>query len=103
MFKQDFRGWRKDILGIMDSGYQGVLEIHGNSITPKKRSKNHKLSKEQKSFNSELSSERIYIEHINAWIKRFKILTYPYRNRRKRHGLRMNLICGIYNYEKLTK
>ena len=87
----------------MDSGYQGVVKLHNNSITPKKRRKNQKFSKIEKEFNHNLSSERIYIEHINCWIKRFKILSYPYRNRRKRHGLRMNLICGIYNFEMIDK
>lgn len=43
--------------------------------------------------------ELIYIEHINAHIKKFKILSTRYRNKRKKHGLRMSLICGIYNYE----
>lgn len=32
-------------------------------------------------------------------MKRFKILSDRYRNRRKRFGLRLNPIAGIYNYE----
>ena len=32
-------------------------------------------------------------------LKIFKILSYPYRNRHKRFGLRSNLIAEIYNYE----
>ena len=32
-------------------------------------------------------------------LKRFKIVSDRYRNRRKRFGLRFNLIAGIYNYE----
>jgi putative transposase len=32
-------------------------------------------------------------------LKRFKIVATPYRNRRKRFGLRMNLIAGMINYE----
>ncbi|MDR2699708.1 MAG: hypothetical protein LBC12_02685 [Nitrososphaerota archaeon] len=47
-----------------------------------------------------MSRQRIFIEHVNAWIKRFKILKYMYRNKRKRYGLRVSLICGIYNFEK---
>jgi len=92
----------KGILFLADKGYQGILELHLNSKTPIKRSKNQKLSKEEKSCNRDLSKQRIFIEHIAAWIKRFKILKYPYRNKRKRHGLRVSLICGIYNYEKST-
>ena len=44
-------------------------------------------------------SERIVIENINARIKAFKIMSERYRNRRKRHLLRMNLICGLLNQE----
>ncbi|MDR0637616.1 MAG: IS5/IS1182 family transposase, partial [Spirochaetaceae bacterium] len=32
--------------------------------------------------------------------KRFKIVADRYRNRRKRFGLRFNLICGICNFER---
>ena len=32
-------------------------------------------------------------------LKRFRILGDRYRNRRKRFGLRFNLIAGIYNFE----
>ncbi|MCL2518281.1 MAG: IS5/IS1182 family transposase, partial [Oscillospiraceae bacterium] len=32
-------------------------------------------------------------------IKRFKILQLRYRNKQRKHFLRVSLICGIYNYE----
>ena len=32
-------------------------------------------------------------------LKIFKILADRYRNRRKRFGLKFNLIAGLYNYE----
>jgi len=89
------------ILLLADSGYQGLLAWHRNSRIPFKRSKNHPLTKEQKAFNRELSRERIVIENINARIKTFKIMSERYRNRRKRHLLRMNLICALLNRERL--
>ncbi len=102
LFKENFNGCLKDILFLADKGYQGILELHLNSKTPIKRKKNQKLSKEEKVCNRDLSRQRIFIEHVNAWIKCFKILKYPYRNKWKRHGLRVSLICGIYNHEKST-
>ncbi|TRU67645.1 MAG: IS5/IS1182 family transposase, partial [Microcystis viridis Mv_BB_P_19951000_S68] len=39
------------------------------------------------------------IEPIHRSLKRFRILSSRYRNRRRRFGLRFNLIAGIYNYE----
>lgn len=41
--------------------------------------------------------ERIVAEHVMRWLKRFRILAGPYRNRRKRFGLRFNLIAALYN------
>lgn len=49
--------------------------------------------------NRELSSKRVLNEHVIGKVKRFKIIADKYRNRRKRFGLRFNLIAGIYNYE----
>ena len=66
-----------------------------------KKSKNKKLSAEEKAFNRELARRRICIENINAKIKVFKIMAYPYRNRRRRHLLRTKLICAILNAEKI--
>ena len=99
LFKQNFRGASDKIKFLADSGFQGILKFHLNSLTPNKSSKHHRLTDEEKDFNRKLSSQRIFIEHINGWIKRFKILSYRYRNKRLRHGLRVALICGIYNME----
>ena len=84
---------------LADSGYQGLTELHTNSKTPDKKSKLHPLSKEQKVSNRALSQERILIENIIRRLKIFRILSERYRNRRKRFGLRFNLIAAIYNME----
>ena len=46
-----------------------------------------------------LSSERVINENVIGMLKRFKIISERYRNRRKRFGLRFNLIAAIYNME----
>ena len=83
----------------MDSGYQGICDIHKNSETPKKKPKGGELTKEEKEENRRISRDRILIENINAKIKVFKIMANKYRNRRNRHSLRTNLICGIINHD----
>jgi hypothetical protein len=88
-----------DVRAKTDSGYQGIASYHANSELPYKKSKNHPLSKEEKTVNRQLSRERVRIEPINRQIKIFKIMSERYRNRRKRHQLRMTLICAIRNYE----
>jgi hypothetical protein len=82
-----------------DSGYQGILRLHKNSETPKKKPKGGQLTDEEKAENRRISRERIIIENTNAKIKVFKIVANKYRNRRNRFGLRMALICGIINFE----
>ena len=66
---------------------------------PKKKTKKNLLTKEDKLNNKKLSSERVVNENVIAIIKRFKIISDRYRNRRKRFCLRFNLISGIYNLE----
>jgi hypothetical protein len=68
-------------------------------VLPKKRSKKNPLTQDDKKRNKEISSNRVTNEHAIGFIKRFKILSERYRNRRKRFGLRFNLIAGICNFE----
>ena len=83
----------------VDSGYQGIQKIHANSELPQKRSKKNPLSPQDKKRNKEISSQRVIVENIFAFLKKFKIISQRYRNRRKRFGLRFNLICAIFNCE----
>jgi hypothetical protein len=82
-----------------DTGYQGIAKLHANSVLPKKRSKKHPLTPEDKQKNRETSSSRVTVEHVISHLKRFKILSERYRNRRKRFALRVSLIAGICNFE----
>lgn len=99
LFKKTKVKLTKTIKMLGDKGYQGILKIHENSATPIKKPKRGKLTKEQKRANRELNRLRVAVEHVNRQLKIFKILSYPYRNRHKKFGLRANLIAGIYNYE----
>jgi hypothetical protein len=86
-----------------DLGYLGIAGYHANSFIPIKSSKNHQLTEEEKAYNKELARRRIVIEHINAKIKTFKSMAYPYRGHCcNRHSLRMTLICGLINYDRLV-
>jgi hypothetical protein len=83
----------------VDSGYQGIEKLHGNSRLPKKESKWRPLTKKEKRANLNLSKSRVRVEHVIGKLKVFRIICERYRNRRQYHALRMNLICGIFNYE----
>jgi len=82
-----------------DSGFQGIVKLHKNSETPKKKPRKGKLTAGEKEYNRQLASKRMLVENITAKVKVFKITSNKYRNRRKRFGLRMSLICGIINFE----
>ncbi|MGE4574319.1 transposase family protein, partial [Parachlamydia sp.] len=62
-------------------------------------SKKKPLTAEEKQQNREIASERVVNENVIGSLKRFKIISDRYRNRRKRFGLRFNLIAGIHNLE----
>ena len=82
----------------MDTGYQGIAKLHTNVEIPKKRSKKNPLTKADKKNNAAISSERVVIENIIRELKIFRIIAEKYRNRRKKYGLRFNLIAAIYNH-----
>jgi len=84
---------------IVDTGYQGLQDIHFKTRKPKKKSKKNPLSKTEKKNNHVISSDRVMVEHIIRKIKIFRIMGERYRNRRRRFGLRLNLIAAIYNLE----
>lgn len=83
-----------------DSGYQGMQKIHKNCLIIKKRKNKQFSIKETRKFNKKLAQKRVIIEGVIGKLKVFKIFSTCYRNRRRRFGLRMNLIAGLYNKMK---
>jgi uncharacterized protein (DUF2344 family) len=108
--KHDFRVFKESEVQLsrvnkiqVDSGYQGIQKLYPAATElPFKSSKTKPLTKEQKKHNHCLAADRVVVEHVVRELKIFKILAYPYRNRRKRFLLRLNLIAGLYNYKLQT-
>ena len=103
LFKESYTDMAQGILCLADTGYLGINKLHANSQIPAKNSKLHPLTPEQKAANRKLASQRVFCEHIIGRLKVFRILSDRYRNRRKRFGLRFNLISAIYNLELQAK
>ena len=99
LFKQSRIPLKQTIKCLVDKGYQGIQKLHANSEVPQKKPRKGTLSDEGKKRNRELARERVIGEHVHRKLKIFKILADRYRNRRKRFGLRFNLIAGLYNYQ----
>ncbi|WP_416375252.1 transposase family protein [Spiroplasma poulsonii] len=84
LFKESKIPILKNTKLIVDSGYQGIQKNHNNVLIPTKKTKKNPLQKEQKQYNRLVSKNENYIiENIFAILKKFKIITEKYRNRRK--------------------
>ena len=86
-------------LCLADKGYQGIATLHDCSCTPSKKPRQGKLSKAERQHNRKLARLRVVVEHVNRKLKIFRILAERYRNRRRRFGLRFNLIAALINFE----
>ncbi len=95
LFKDSKVRWIKEIKSFADTGYVGITKIQSTTKLPKKNSKKKKLTKEEKAENRRIASDRVKNEHAIGFLKRFKVLSERYRNRRKRFGLRFNLIGSV--------
>ena len=84
---------------LADRGYQGFAKRHAGACTPTKKPRKQALSKDEKSHNRALARLRVRVEPVIRRFKIFRLFSGRYRNRRKRFGLRLNLIAGLLNYE----
>ena len=98
LFKRTFEGSPDNITYTADLGYIGINKIT-NGNTPYKKSKKHPLTEKEEEYNKELAKERIYIEHTNSWIKRFKILSTKFRNNLKYFASFAVLVCALFNLD----
>lgn len=83
--------------GYGDSGYQGYQEDHPDFDMPYKKTKNRKLTNEEKEYNHALSRFRVRVEHAIGRMKKFRILADRYRYPRSRHSVKFAVIAGITN------
>ena len=99
MFKRSKLTIQAEIECLADRGYQGIQKLHPKSQTPKKKPPRGVLTKQEKQQNRTLASRRVVGEHVLGKLKVFRILGEKYRNRRKRFGLRLNLLASLYNLD----
>jgi hypothetical protein len=82
-----------------DSAYQGYDKEHKATDYPYKKPKGGKLTEEEKEYNSGLSRFRVRVEHKIGQVKRFRIVSDPFRNPRRTHSTKTSIIAGIVNME----
>lgn len=82
----------------VDTGFQGVLKQHLNTLIPKKGSKGRPLTRAEKEENTVISSFRVIVEHAISGIKRFKSFADIWRNKIQNLDDRvMRIVCGLWN------
>ena len=88
-----------DLRSQSEREIEGIAKLHSSSCIPTKKPRKRKLDKLERQQNRLLARLRVVVEHVNRRLKIFRILAERYRNRRKRFGLRFNLIAAILNFE----
>lgn len=83
----------------LDTGFQGVRKDHPNSLIPRRKTRGHPLTEEDKQENRLISSFRVIIEHAIGGMKRYQSMQHPYRNRKPRLDDLFSLLsAGLWNY-----
>lgn len=103
LLKMSMKSWRLKPFILADKGYCGLSGLGLMSLIPFKAKRRKPLDLYLKRLNREINKRRIGIEHVFGALKRFRILSSCYRNRRSRLGLRFNLIAAIFNLELINK
>ena len=88
----------KEVSVWVDTGFQGILKQHANTLIPKKATRGKLLTCAEKEENRVISSFRVIVENAIAGIKRFKAYADIWRN--KIAGLDdqvMRISCGLWN------
>lgn len=99
LWKRTYEGTPDNVTHEVDLGYLGMTKIHQKTRIPHKKSKYHKLTDEEIKENNDLAKDRIFIEHTNSWIKRFKILSTKFRNHLSFFAKFVVILCGFYNFD----
>jgi hypothetical protein len=78
----------EDEAAILDKAYVGLPKDHPHHrlYLPYKATRGHPLTEEQKAYNRHLARYRIVVEHTNAQLNQFQVLTQVYRHTREGHS-----------------
>jgi len=82
----------------VDTGFQGILKQHSNTMIPSKRSKGKPFTLEQKQENKTISSIRVIVEHAISAIKRFRSVSEKLRNHTANiDDIFLTIASGLWN------
>nr|QNO54943.1 hypothetical protein MCEIKFBD_00004 [Methanosarcinales archaeon ANME-1 ERB7] len=108
MFKHIFppKIFSKSITLWLDLGFTGVNKDYPNAsiMMPKKKPRGKELTDEEKAKNKVISSIRVRVEHAIGGIKRMRITTDKFRNKKETFNDKAMLIsCELWNYHLMCR
>jgi len=88
----------------LDRGYEGAEERYPNNkiYKPKRAQRNHPLTLFEKLYNHIINKTRILVEHVIGRLKKFRIMSDLYRNRRSAHADYLTVVAGLINFRALN-
>lgn len=88
----------------LDRGYEGAESRYPNNkvYKPKRAQRNHPLTLFEKLYNHIINKTRILVEHVIGRLKKFRIVSDLYRNRRATHGDLFLVVAGLINFRALN-
>ena len=93
-----------DVQVNLDRGYEGAENRYPNNkvYKPKRAQCNHPLTLFEKLYNHIINKTRILVEHVIGRVKKFRIVSELYRNRRVSHGDFFLVVAGLINFKALN-
>lgn len=93
-----------DVQVNLDRGYEGAEERYPNNkiYKAKRAQRNHPLTLFEKLYNHIINKTRILVEHLIGRLKKFRIVSELFRNRRATHGDFFLAVAGLINFRALN-
>lgn len=94
----------EDVQVNLDRGYEGAENRYPNNkiYKPKRAQRNHPLTLFEKLYNHLINKTRILVEHVIGRLKKFRIVSDLYRNRRAAHADYLVAVAGLINFRALN-
>jgi len=94
----------QDVQVNLDRCYEGAEHRfpHNKICKAKRASRNHPITLFDKLLNHVINKTRILVEHVIGYLKKFRIVSELYRNRRASHGDFFVAVAGLINFKALN-
>jgi hypothetical protein len=94
----------EDVQVNLDRCYEGAEHRfpHNKICKAKRAARNHPITLFDKLLNHVINKTRILVEHVIGYLKKFRIVSELYRNRRVSHGDFFAAVAGLINFRALN-